>query len=83
MFRPNFERDLVEQESCEENILLRDPSCSSLDAYVHTHAHTDVVTVERTEVHPHTLTHTGTQARTTRKQKLIIPKPIGTGISQN
>ena len=38
MFRPNFERELVEEESCEENILLRDPSHSTLDVYVHAHA---------------------------------------------
>jgi len=31
MFWPSFERELVEEESCEKNMLLRDPSRSSLE----------------------------------------------------
>ena len=38
MFRLNFDGGLVEEESCEKNILLRDRSYSTLDAHVHTHA---------------------------------------------
>jgi len=59
MFRPTFERELFEEESCEKNILLRDPSRSSLNAYVHTHARTDVPTyrIAPTHIHMHAGTH--------------------------
>jgi len=58
-FRLNFDRELVKEESCEKNLLLRDPSRSSLDAYVHTHARTDVPTyrIAPTHTHMHAGTH--------------------------
>jgi len=68
MFRPNFEKELVEEESCEKNILLRDPSHSSesFDAYVHTHARTDVPTYRSSLSHTHM--HAGTRKMKTKKK---------------
>ena len=59
MFRPNFEKELIEEESCENPILLRDPSRSSLDACVHTYARTHVPTycIAPTNTHMHAGTH--------------------------
>jgi len=56
MFWPNFDRKLIEEESCEKN-LLKDPIHSSLDAYVYTHARTDVPTQRIAPTHTHM--HTG------------------------
>jgi len=59
MFWPNFEKVLVEEESCEITILLMDPSRSSLDTYVRMHARTDVPTycIALTHTHMHAGTH--------------------------
>jgi len=67
---------MVEEESCESNILLRGPSHSSVDAYVHTHARTDVPTYRGSLSHTHM--HAGT-----RKMKTNNSQTIATGISQN
>jgi len=58
MFRPNFEIELVEEESCENNILLTGKRCSSLGAYTHAHARTDVPTYRGAPTHTHI--HAGT-----------------------
>jgi len=59
MFWPNFERTSVEEESCEKNMLLMDPSRSIFYAYVHPHARTDVPTyiIEHIELPAKLLDH--------------------------
>jgi len=70
MFRPNFEKELVEEESCEKNILLREPSHSSesLDAYADTHARTDFPTYISSLSHTHM--HVGTRKMKTNTKKI-------------
>ena len=75
MFRRNFERELVEEESCNKTILLKDPSCSPLNACVHS---THALICPLTESHAHTHIHAGTHEQNRNpdpiEKKFSIPQ---------
>ena len=61
---------MVEAESCEKNILLRDPSRSANDACVHTYARTDLPTcrIASTSTHMHAGMHARIKVKKTQNQ---------------